>query len=131
MLRVACLGLFEPQKLLIARLGLVRGLPFVVRHAVNALARILIAQANAGVCSADMVPLGEAVPTESRKDHQLDVLHVGARLKVCDELAEGVRLGLDLCRGLHRRFVRRVGRECLEQRLDRAGFSLGVHSKDI
>src|ERR1043165_602593 len=58
---------------------LVLRLPFVVRHAVHALAALVLAQRHALGVGRILHPVRQAVAAEAGEIHQVDVLHVGAR----------------------------------------------------
>src|SRR5262245_9263957 len=92
------LALFEGGLLLRARLLLVLRLPVPVRHAVDNLARLVLAQPLPLLLGGFLIPVGEAVAAEAGEVHQVDVLHVGAFAQVRDELA--VSCGLKLGTGL-------------------------------
>src|ERR1700722_7666017 len=74
--------------LLLARLFLVLGLPFLARHAVNDLPRVWIAQAETFRLSRLTIPTAQAIPAEPRQIHQIDVLHVGPFAQMLDQAAE-------------------------------------------
>src|ERR1700761_3310304 len=85
--------------LLVARgLFLVLGLPLVVGHAVDDLARCGIGDLDALLARLLAIPAREAIATEASQVHQVDVLHVGALLQVRDQAAEsgGFEFGLGL-----------------------------------
>src|SRR5215470_17416828 len=76
--------------LLVARgFLLVLGLPFVVRHAVNDLARLGVGDLDALLARLLAVPARQAVAAEAGQIHQVDVLNVGALLQVRDQAPEG------------------------------------------
>ena len=70
------------------RLFLVFRLPFLVRHAVNDLARIRIGDDDALGVRLFPIPAAEAIPAESRQIHHIDVLHVGALPQMRHKAAE-------------------------------------------
>src|SRR5687768_8047812 len=76
------------------------GLPLVVGHPVDRLARVGVGELDATLGGGRPVPLREAVPAEPREVHDVDVLDVGALPEVLDEAAE--RGGFDLDTGLVR-----------------------------
>ena len=90
-------GSGELRRRLRARLGLVRGDPVGVGHAVDDLARRVLAEGDAALGGRLLVPAGEAVAAEAGEVHQVDVLHVGPGAQVVAQRAEGG--GLELGRG--------------------------------
>lgn len=56
--------------------------PGVVGHAVDDFTRLVFGQLQVSVTGRLGIPLGQAVSTEPRQIHQVDILHVGALLKV-------------------------------------------------
>src|SRR6185369_6287392 len=81
--------------LLGARLLLVLGLPVLVGHAVDDLARALLGKLQALGVGRLLVPVGEAVAAEAGQIHQVDVLHLAAPAQMLHELAEsrGLQFG--------------------------------------
>src|ERR1044072_2917235 len=76
--------------LLVARsFLLVLGLPLVVGHAVDDLARLGIGDLDALLARLLAVPARQAVAAEAGEAHQVDVLNVGALLQMRDQAAEG------------------------------------------
>lgn len=74
-------------------------LPLAERHAIHRLARIVLAQRDALLNGGIAVPVREAIPAEAGEDHQVDVLHVCARMhQMVAKAAEG--RGLKLGDGL-------------------------------
>src|SRR5262245_44835984 len=59
-------------------LGLVALLPFLVGHAVNELARFILAECDAALGSRLLIPVRQAVAAEAGEIHQIDVLDVSA-----------------------------------------------------
>src|SRR5262245_61049943 len=76
------------------RLGLVLGLPGLVRHPVDDLPRLFLAEREPLSRGRLMVPAGETIAAEARKLHQVDVLHVGPLAQMRYEPAEGGGLEL-------------------------------------
>src|SRR5262249_38469546 len=75
--------------LLIARgFSLVLGLPLVIRHAVDDLARLGIGYLDALLARLLAIPARQAVTAEPCQVHQVDVLPVGALPQVRDQAAE-------------------------------------------
>src|SRR6185437_3524043 len=86
-------------RLLLGRRLLLVGLaPLVVRHAVDDLAGLGVAERDAFFLGRGAVPFRQAVATEAGKVHQVDVLHIGTLAQVRDEGAK--RRGLELGAGL-------------------------------
>src|SRR4051812_5126705 len=56
------------------------GFPLRERLAVNALARLVLAEVHAALGGRFAIPVGEAVAAETGEYHQVDVLHIGALL---------------------------------------------------
>ena len=79
----------EGGLLFIASLVLVEGLPFLIGHAVDDLARFVLGQRNAVLLGRIAIPVGQAVAAEAGKVHQVDVLHVAAFAQMRDQTAEG------------------------------------------
>src|SRR5713101_2760433 len=92
----------ETGFLLGARLFLILRLPFLVRHAVDDLARLGIGQVDAALAGGGTVPFRQAVAAEAGKVHQIDILHVLALAQMLDEAAEGRGLQLDAGLIVHR-----------------------------
>src|SRR6266545_399961 len=85
--------------LLVARgFLLVLGLPFVVRHAVDDLARLGAGKLDTLLTRLLAIPARQAVAAKARQVHQVDVLHVGALLQMRDQAAE--RGGFEFGAGL-------------------------------
>src|SRR5262245_1351172 len=85
--------------LLIARgFFLVLGLPLVIRHAVNDLARLGIWHLDALLAGLFAIPARQAVAAEAGQIHQVDVLNIGALPQVLHQAAE--RGGLEFGAGL-------------------------------
>src|SRR5262245_9636987 len=82
-------GLVVGLLLLARRFLLVLGLPFVVRHAVDDLARLGIGYLDAPRARLLAVPARQAVAAETGQIHQVDILHVGALLQMLDQPAKG------------------------------------------
>src|SRR6266851_7211351 len=78
----------EGRLLLGGRLLLVLLAPFVIRHAVDDLARLGVAERDALFLGRGAVPFRQAVAAESGEVHQVDVLHVGALAQMRDQRAE-------------------------------------------
>ena len=76
------------------RLGLVAPAPFVVGHAVDQLAGLVVGHRLAALLRGGAIPLGQAVPAEAGEVHQVDVLHVGALAQMRHQRPE--RGGLEL-----------------------------------
>ena len=79
-------------------------LPFLIRHAVDALARGGLAQVEPNILGRLAVPTGQTVAAEARELHQVDVLNVASLPQVVHEAPECG--GLDL---VHPPAKRRVG----------------------
>src|SRR5881628_2526099 len=77
--------------------GLVLRLPLLVRHAVDELARLGIRERHTALLGGRAVPLRQAVATEARELHDVEVLDIRALLKMLDQPAE--RGSLDLGAG--------------------------------
>src|SRR5207245_174793 len=92
---------------------LVARLPFVVRHAVDALAGLRVGDLYAALLGRLAVPAAEAVPAEAGEVHQVDVLDIGPLAQVLDQRAEGRGLelgaGLLVALGRHRALLRKDG----------------------
>src|SRR4029450_9833827 len=88
----------ERLRLVAARFLLVLRLPFLVRHAVDDLARFGVAERHALFLGGGAVPLGQAVAAEGGEVPQVHFLHVGAFAQVLDQAPE--RGGFELCAGL-------------------------------
>src|SRR5665213_531447 len=88
----------EAGLLIGARLPLVLAAPFVVRHAVDDLARLRVAELDALFPGGGAVPFRQAIAAEPGEVHQVDVLHVGTLAQVLDEGAE--RRGFEFGAGL-------------------------------
>src|SRR5260370_19654517 len=86
---VLVLRLVEGLLLVARRLFLVLGLPFVVRHAVDDLARLGIGDLDTLFARLLAIPARQAIAAEAGQVHQVEVLHVGALLQVRDQAAEG------------------------------------------
>ena len=67
---------------------LVLGLPFLVGHAVDHLARTLLAQLKAFLAGCLLIPIGQAVAAKTRHVHQVDVLHLIAVTQMPNQTAE-------------------------------------------
>lgn len=81
---------FGERRLLVgAGFLLVLGFPLGVRHAVNHFAGVIEADLDLAFVGGGLVPLGQAVAAETRKVHQVDVLHILATVQVRDQSAEG------------------------------------------
>src|SRR5579875_3827333 len=80
------------------RLGLILLLPFVVRHAIDGLARFGIGQLDAALLGALAIPARQAIAAEAGEVHQIEILHVRALAQMRDQLAEGA--GFELGAGL-------------------------------
>ena len=66
------------------------GLPLRKRRAVDAFARLILAEVDAALGGRFAVPVGEAVAAETGQDHQVDVLHIRALfVEVSQQAAEG------------------------------------------
>src|SRR6516225_8152318 len=66
---------------------LVFGAPFVIGHAVDDLAALLLGHRDSLGVGGIFHPVGEAVAAKTGQIHQIDVLHVGARAQVLDQAA--------------------------------------------
>src|SRR5262249_21854291 len=97
-LAVSLLALGKRGLRLRARFFLVALLPLARRHAVDDLARLILFQADAFLGGCFAVPVSEAIPTEARKIHHVDILHISAAAQMRDEPAE--RRGFKFCSGL-------------------------------
>src|SRR5262245_66211723 len=97
-LSVLVAGLVESLLLIARSFLLVLGLPLVVRHAVDDLARGGIGDLDALLARLLAIPARQAVAAEAGEIHQVDVLHVRALLQVRDQAAEGggLEFGLGL-----------------------------------
>src|SRR4051794_27416308 len=91
-------ALFQRGLLRGRSLFLVLHLPLLIRHAVDDLAALVLAQRETLGVGGFLHPVAEAIAAEARKVHQIDVLHVGARTQMLDQTAEhrGFELGLGL-----------------------------------
>src|SRR5215471_18926174 len=78
----------ERRLLLGRRFLLVFLAPLVIRHAVDDLARLGIAERDALLLGRGAVPFRQAVAAEAGEVHQIDVLHIGALAQMRDEGAE-------------------------------------------
>src|ERR1044071_4700703 len=87
-LSVLVAGLVEGLLLIARGFFLVLGLPLVVRHAVDDLARLGIGNLDALLARLLAIPARQAVAAEAGQIHQVDVLDVGALLQVRDQAAE-------------------------------------------
>src|SRR5579883_53191 len=76
----------------------VLGLPLLVRHAVDDLARLGIGYFDALLARLLAIPARQAIAAETGQVHQVDVLHVRARPQMLDQAAEGggLEFGLGL-----------------------------------
>ena len=79
--------------------------PGTVGHAVHAFPGLLVVQINVVLFRSRDVPLGEAVATESREVHDVDILNLCIFLKVSDQSPKDSRLYLS--------FTSRLGWHCL------------------
>ncbi len=95
-------------KLRIGGRGLVTRLIVGIAHPINGSARRLLVERDAGFGGGFGEPVRQAVAAEAAVDHQVDVLHIGARLKVLDQTAE--RSGLNgIILGIHTYVLRYAG----------------------
>src|SRR5699024_5785420 len=92
---VQMLRLFHARDLLGARLLLMLRLPVSIRHAVNALAGILITDFDTAQLGLGAKPFRQAVAAKAGQIHQIDILHVAALLQVGDQVAKGGGFNLD------------------------------------
>src|SRR6185437_12707508 len=83
---LACL--FERRLLPPGSFLLIFGAPFVVRHAVDDFAALLLRHRHAALVGGILHPVGEAVAAESGEIHEVDVLYVGARAQMLDQSTE-------------------------------------------
>src|SRR5262245_9276890 len=86
---------------------LVLGPPFVVRHAVDGGAALVLAHGQALGVGRLLHPVGQPVSAEAGETHQVVVLHVGAPAQVLDQPSEhgGFELGAGLVVEIHDRFL--------------------------
>src|SRR5690606_558711 len=85
-------ALFHPRHLLRRGLGLIFRLPFILRHAVDRLARGSLVAFVAGVAN----PVCQAIAAESGEAHQVDVLRIVAMAQMAHQSAKrlcGHRIG--------------------------------------
>src|SRR5688572_28688301 len=87
-LSVLVLRLVEGLLLVARGVLLVLGLPLVVRHAVDDLARLGIGDLDALLARLFAVPARQAVAAEAGQIHHVDILHVGALLQMSNQAAE-------------------------------------------
>src|SRR5580704_10761922 len=78
---------FECRLLIGGRFLLMLGAPFVVGHAVDDLAALVLGHRQALGVGRVLHPVGQAVAAEAGQIHQVDVLHVGAAAKMLDQAA--------------------------------------------
>lgn len=81
----------ESLRLRLVGLRLIARPPFVVRHAIDMLTRLCLADRDAFFRRAFLHPARQAISAEARQIHHVDVLHVSARTQMLDQLAEGRR----------------------------------------
>ena len=72
-----------------AGVGLMARLPLGIGHAVDQLAGFVLGHCEAACLRRLAVPVGQAIPAESREIHEVDVLHIAAVPEVLDEAPEG------------------------------------------
>jgi hypothetical protein len=84
----------ESGLLLGARLFLKFGPPFVVRHAIDNLARLRVGQWDTAFFGFGAIPFRQAVPAKAGQVHQVDVLDIGSLTQMFDEAPEGRSLEL-------------------------------------
>lgn len=104
---VVRLALGEGRLLLSARLLLVPGLPLLVRHAVDHLARTILAELETLLAGRLLIPIGKAIAAKAGHVHEVDVLHLMALAQMSDQAAERrcFQLGLETFVDLgHHRF---------------------------
>src|SRR5262249_14398888 len=96
---MALLRRLERGELLRRRFLLMLGLPLRERLAVDALAGLILCHRLSALFGSLAIPVGEAVATEAGQDHQVDVLHVGARgIQMLQQAAE--RCGIEFVVGV-------------------------------
>src|SRR5262245_61807414 len=106
---------FEGGFLRRRRFLLVLRTPFVVRHAVDDLAALVLAHRHAFFVGGVLHPVGEAIAAEAGEIHQVDILHVGACPQVLDQAAidGGFEFQLGLLVGCH---IRPSSEDCRNTR---------------
>src|SRR5712671_3016187 len=72
--------------------------PFVIRHAIDDLTRLGIAERDTLLLGGGAVPFRQAIAAEAGEAHQVDVLHIGALAQMREQRAEG--RGLEFGAGL-------------------------------
>lgn len=77
-LRVQRFRFFVLSLLRRRRFRLVLRLPFIERHAVYDLARLLLVHIDAACFRGGQVPLPQAIAAETGKIHEVDILHIRA-----------------------------------------------------
>jgi len=101
------LALGEGRLLLSTRFLLVLGLPLLVRHAVDHLARTVLAELETLLAGRLLIPIGQAVAAKAGHVHEVDVLHLMVLAQMADQAPEGrcFQLGLETFVDLgHHRF---------------------------
>jgi hypothetical protein len=107
----------EFSLLLVAGFALMFRLPLVIRHSVDELSRLFPRYIGPPRFCCILIPIGKAISAETRKIHQVDVLHIGPLSKMLDKTAQhrrlelGVEIGIDWGHGL----------PCLLRLCERAG----------
>src|SRR6266478_3061034 len=101
--RVLRLRRGEGRLLFGGRFLLVLFAPLVVRHAVDDLTRLGVAERDALFLRRGAIPFRQAVAAEAGEVHQINVLHVGALAQMRDQRAvgRGFELGAGLVVHLH------------------------------
>lgn len=86
----------EFSLLLIAGFALIFRLPLLIGHAIDERSRLFPRYIASSRFCCIYIPIGKAIPAETRKIHQIDVLHLWPRSEVLDETAQNRRLELGL-----------------------------------
>src|SRR5690606_2089854 len=102
---LALLRLLELRELLRCRGGLIARLPFVIRHAVDALLGRAEIDIDALLLRRLDVPLAEAISAKAREDHQVDVLHVLSLVEMLQQASKHGRVELELGPFIHNSHV--------------------------
>ena len=107
--RVLLLRRLKRSELFRRRFFLMSGFPGPERLAVDALARRVLVDVDAARLGSFAVPVGEAIATEAREYHQIDVLHVAALVQMFEQAPErgGFELDFLIAHGCFSRIFRR------------------------
>lgn len=91
----------ERGELLGRRFLLMFAFPLREWFAVDALARLIFAHVDAAFCRRFAIPVGQTIAAEAGKDHQIDVLHVGAfGIEMLEQAPECGRFQFGIAHGL-------------------------------